>query len=176
MLLDATHHLFSWVMVQFSTMFCSSPRTEQAIEYTGSRGWAWQTHAGLDLARLSVVFLFLGFVEHSFLQGGMYNHTLSVYLSVSFLLALCLDLWKKKKKEWICSISIVLSKSFLFNCSYYSFSPSCCLFWDLCHSYSGRVLWATLHVYRMAHMIELEPLTCTIVVRGKSKVGRFKLD
>ncbi|PKK27556.1 putative LOC102091609 [Columba livia] len=41
---------------------------------------------------------------------------------------------------------------------------------------SGRVLWATLHVYRMAHMIELEPLTCTIVVRGKSKVGRFKLD
>lgn len=37
---------------------------------------------------------------------------------------------KKKKKEWIYSVCIVLSKSFLFQCSYYSFSPSWPLYWD----------------------------------------------
>lgn len=84
-LLDATRRLFNWVTVQFCTVFCSSHRKQQATEYASSRGWVWQACAGLDPPSLPVVFSFVGFVEQSFLQGGMYNHTLSAHLSVRFL-------------------------------------------------------------------------------------------
>lgn len=69
---------------------------------------------------------------------------------------------------------IVLSKSFLFQCNYYSFSQLWPQFWDLCHSYSSRVLSATSHIDWTAHTIELEPLTFAIVVHSKRKEERFK--
>lgn len=173
MLLDATHCLFNWVTVQFSTMFCSSHRKEQAIEYTGSHGWDWQACAGLDPSRPSVVFLFAGFVEHGFLRGGMYVQSYLICLPVRFFLTLFLALWyicynSVKKKEQIYSMCVVLSKSFPFQCTYYSFSPTCVIF------NSDRVLSAASHVDRTAHTIELEPLTFTIVVHSKTKAERLK--
>lgn len=181
MLLDATHRLFNWLTVQFCTVFCSSHREQQAIEHPSSHGWVWQACAGLDPTSLSVVFFVCGICWAQFSSGRCVQSYL-ICLLICQVFSL-LFFWPCsifvtttwKKNEWMCSMHIVLSKSFLFQRSYYSFSPSWPQFWDLCHSYSGRVLLAASHVDRTAPAIEPEPSTFTIVVaHSRRKVERFK--
>lgn len=178
MLLDATHSLYNRVTVQFSTVFYSSHRKELMIEYTSSHGWEWQECAGFNSMRLSLVFLFVGLAEHSFLQGSMYNHTLSVCPSgqgFAFSFFWPCDIFVAtawKKKEWVCSML------WFYHNSSSRVAITHFLHLGLCFSTSVIFIQAgfsqLFHMLIRQLMIEMEPLTFTIVVHSKSKAKGFK--
>lgn len=152
------------------------------IEYDSSHGWEWQECAGFKPMRLSLIFLLVGLVEHSFLQGSMYNHTLSVCPSgqeFAFSLVWPCDIfvttaWKKKKekKEWACSMLWFYHNA--------SFRVAITHFLHLGLCFSTSVIFIQAGFSRLFHMlirwrmIEMEPLTFTIVVHSKSKAKWFK--
>lgn len=130
LLLDATHWLFNGMTAQLPGMLAEKKRLQEALPWV-----RWQSCVQLGPTRLSAVVFVCGICQaHSFPQGAAYNHALSICLLIRFCLfffwpcsIFVVTAWKKL--EWMCSLCIVSSKSFLFQCSYYSLSPPCSLFW-----------------------------------------------